>query len=327
MEPSVPQTTSGPSVTRTASTSTTPFRLNCAQLFLTYPKCDLDPQAALDLLRAKFDFERYVIATEKHQDGTNHLHVYLHRGPGKKFNIRRPDALDLLGHHGNYQSCRSASAVQAYCKKEGNFLSNVEERKENPLLDILTEVSEGSTTSREALKTMMTTRPRDFLLYRDRMMKTLQALSPVTTPIPHPLESFNLPQELLEFDFLTVLLLTGPTNTGKTALAKALIGSPHLFVTHLEDLRKWDPEIHKGIIYDEANLRHLPRETQIFHLSVSETVSVHLRYAPASLTSGRRVVFTSNLYADQILEWSDAAIKRRVTVVNVVKLGVYTFAP
>lgn len=300
------------------------FRLNCARLFLTYPKCDLDPQAALDELRTKLDFQDYVIATEKHADGTNHLHVYLYRGPGKKFNIRRQDALDLSGHHGNYQSVRSPSAVMKYCQKEGNFLSNVEAPKENCLATLLTDVTSGSMSPSQALTTLQTTRPRDFLLYRDRILKTLQVMQPVTTPVPHDLQSFNLPTELLEFDFTTVLLLTGPTNTGKTALAKALIGTPYLFVTHLEDLRKWNPDLYKGIIYDEANLRHLPRETQLFHLSVSEAVSIHLRYAPASLTSGRRVIFTSNLFADQILEWSDPAIKRRLTIVNVVKLGVYS---
>lgn len=314
---------SGPSTTRIESTSITPFRLNSGQLFLTYPKCDLEPAEALLLLQAKLDFEDYVVAQEKHADGTNHLHCYLRRGPGKKFNIRRPEFLDLSGHHGNYQTVRSAQAVQKYCKKEGTFLTNIEVRSASDLPELLESITTGEVTPTEALTTIRKTRPRDFLLYRDRILKTLQVLTPATTLVPHPLETFQCPPELLEFDFMTVLLLTGPTNTGKTALAKALVGTPFLFVTHLEDLRKWDKEIYKGIIYDEANLKHLPRETQLFHLSVTETVSIHLRYSPACLTSGRRVVWTSNLYADQIVEWSDPAVKRRLSVVNVVKLGVY----
>jgi len=45
--------------------------------FLTYPKCDVTPQAALEYLKEKHTITEYVIAQEQHQDGTNHLHAFI----------------------------------------------------------------------------------------------------------------------------------------------------------------------------------------------------------------------------------------------------------
>lgn len=45
--------------------------------FLTFPKCDVSPQAALEYLKEKHPIEEYVIAQEDHQDGTKHLHAFI----------------------------------------------------------------------------------------------------------------------------------------------------------------------------------------------------------------------------------------------------------
>jgi len=101
------------------------FRINARNLFLTYPKCDLEPEEALSLLRPELDFEDYVIAQEMHADGTPHLHVWLQARGKKKFNIRDATKLDLLHHHGNYQAARSVSAIVKYVTKEGKWISNL----------------------------------------------------------------------------------------------------------------------------------------------------------------------------------------------------------
>lgn len=321
MEP--PTTTIGsPSSTRTASTSTTAFRLNCGQLFLTYPKCPIDPLTALPLLEAMLDFEEYVIAQELHEDGEKHLHVYLRRGQGKKWNIRDPRRLDLSGHHGNYQSVRNANAVKKYVTKDGNYVTNMtmDSTPTNPYQRLL---ATPNLTMEEALKVLSETPQgaRDLILHRDQIMKTLQAMRPRETEIKYSLQDF--PGWTIDWPVSTVLILSGPTNTGKTALAKALLAPRPLFVTHLDTLKIWDPELYSGVIYDEANLKHLPRESQIHHLSLDESLDLHSRYRPAYLTAGRKVVFTTNLHPCDILNWDCPAIRRRCTVVFVHSLGVY----
>lgn len=312
------------SSSRTASTSTTAFRLNSGQLFLTYPKCDLDPETALDILKAKLDFESYIIAQEQHSDGDYHLHVYLKRGAGKKWNIRSPQFLDLLDFHGNYQGCRNPTAVMRYCTKDGKYLTNLDMTTKgdaSTYSTLITQAQAGATTTEllDLLKMNQKT-ARDLVLHREAILKTIQALRPRPLTVSFALSDF---QWNLTWDPKTVLILTGPTNSGKTALAKALLAPTPLLVTHLDDLKWWDPEIYSGIIYDEANLKHLPRETQIHHVDTEETRSVHARYCPALLTAGRQVIFTSNLSPDQILEWHDPAIKRRCMWVSVIQRDVY----
>lgn len=127
------------------------FRINARNLFLTYPKCDLEPEEALSLLRPELDFEDYVIAQEMHEDGTPHLHVWLQAREKKKFNIRDPNKLDLLHHHGNYQAARNVSAVLKYVTKEGRWISNLPEeevlRRKNPSKSKTTKVPTITITS------------------------------------------------------------------------------------------------------------------------------------------------------------------------------------
>lgn len=94
-------------------------------------------------------------------------------------------------------------------------------------------------------------------------------------------------------------------------------------ITHLDDLKSWDPDLYSGLVYDEANLLHLPREGQLAHLTLNHDVSVHARYHPALLNRGRRVIFTTNRKPDEIILFGDPAINRRVQVVFVNALNDY----
>lgn len=91
--------------------------------FLTYPKCPIKKEDALTLFSTSGlpEIAEYVIAEEEHEDGTPHLHCFL------KFvrRIRFSKKFDLLEYHGNYQIAKSWRAVEKYCKKGGNYISNI----------------------------------------------------------------------------------------------------------------------------------------------------------------------------------------------------------
>lgn len=74
----------------------------------------------------------------------------------------------------------------------------------------------------------------------------------------YPIEAFRLS---FAWNKKRFLLITGPSNVGKTALAKALLSPSPLLVTHLDDQRTWDPDLYTGLIYDEMSIKHLPRGT------------------------------------------------------------------
>lgn len=83
----------------------------------------------------------YTIAQEDHEDGNKHLHAFIKYEKKVQFAATR---WDLGEYHGNYQQARSYLAVERYCKKGGNYISNIclesaAQKKGKKNLQILTE--------------------------------------------------------------------------------------------------------------------------------------------------------------------------------------------
>lgn len=107
------------------------------------------------------------------------------------------------------------------------------------------------------------------------------------------------------------LWLRGPSGIGKTQFAVSLVERP-LFVRHVDQLKKFNPTDHGGIIFDDMNFCHWPREAQIQLLDCEMPTAIHCRYAVVELPSYTKRVFTSNV--DIFIE--DPAIRRRYHRVN-----------
>lgn len=91
--------------------------------FLTWPHCDTPKEQVLVALEQHGAIKEYVIASEKHQDGTPHVHAYVRYTKKMRWN---PTRWDLFGHHGNYQQARSWAAAAKYCKKDGDYIANID---------------------------------------------------------------------------------------------------------------------------------------------------------------------------------------------------------
>lgn len=109
------------------SKNTSRFRLNCKNLYLTFPKCDTPKETLLNNIVNHFahDLLTACVCQEQHQDGSNHLHALIRLS--KKIDYRTPHYLDALvvpPKHGNYQSCRSWSDVLVYICKDNNYVSH-----------------------------------------------------------------------------------------------------------------------------------------------------------------------------------------------------------
>jgi hypothetical protein len=114
------------------------FRLNGKNLFLTYPRCDVSHRSALEQLYSRLPRLQWgVICTERHADGTPHLHSLLvlesrcdlHSASCLDLDVGR-NAVSALGfnvsgphgqvrQHGNYAVARSVERSFRYCLKEG----------------------------------------------------------------------------------------------------------------------------------------------------------------------------------------------------------------
>ncbi|GAC77767.1 replication protein, partial [uncultured marine virus] len=108
--------------------------------FLTYPRCSLPKEVAFQELEQRLAPEQLLVAAEKHEDGTPHLHVYM--GFEKKKQIRDCNAkFDLQSdkenkvYHGNYQSAGNWKRVAAYCKKDQDFIEKGIDIKAKQLAD------------------------------------------------------------------------------------------------------------------------------------------------------------------------------------------------
>lgn len=64
-----------------------------------------------------------MIAQERHQDGTPHLHAFIKYARKVDW---KSDKWDIGGHHGNYQVAKSWRAVDRYCKKAGDYISSLD---------------------------------------------------------------------------------------------------------------------------------------------------------------------------------------------------------
>lgn len=97
------------------------FRIQSKGWFLTYPKCSLTKEEVLQALKAKRPgLTQVIVSRELHEDGTPHLHCYLYYD--KQVSISNERYFDLGSFHPNVQSAKSLRAVQAYIKKDGDFI-------------------------------------------------------------------------------------------------------------------------------------------------------------------------------------------------------------
>lgn len=113
------------------------FRLASKSFFLTYPRCRLGKERALDKLAALVgDCAYAVVGHELHEDGFPHLHALVQ--VEEKMETRNAAFFDLedsedeeaeelpVIYHGNYQGARDAGEVRGYCMKSGDFVEHGE---------------------------------------------------------------------------------------------------------------------------------------------------------------------------------------------------------
>jgi len=108
------------------------------------------------------------------------------------------------------------------------------------------------------------------------------------------------------------LLIVGEAGIGKTTWAKRTIPKPCLFVTHIDDLRKFKVGFHVSILFDDVSVTHFPETAQIHLVDWENPRSVHVRYGTARIPAGIRKIFTCNSFP---VSFHHPAISRRSQVI------------
>ena len=277
------------------------FRLQSRQLFLTWPKCPIKKEEALNLLKELLPIDKYIIAEELHEDGTPHLHAYIKCN--KKIDIKNPNKLDLQIYHGNYQSCRNINAVRNYCKQEGNYITNIDDF--HPIAPAIRVIN--ANNYKEAMNIVKSTDlAKDYLKDTAKYESSVARIHPEPT-IPVPKYHFKTIQSIMRWKRAKhSLWICGPTGLGKTEFAKSLFTNP-LFVRHKDKL-KFLNKNHDGIIFDDMNFLHWPRESQLHIVDICNETHIDVKHTMIIIPKGLPRIFTSNVP----IFLNDPAIKRRI---------------
>lgn len=310
------------------------FRLNSAQIFLTYSQCPIEPSIILEFIKnvvAEWELDTYIIAQEKHKDNNLHLHAYikLKNKPNKR-NAER--LFDFGEYHPKVETCRSWKNVIKYVSKDGNYITNIDEDELKKILLANTKVGEiyekafnvarekGVEAGMKELETVKTF--RDLLVHGEAIEKNMKKLRAEDNNVMYKLEDFK-PIEFV-WNRRKTLVLTGPSDTGKTSLALAMLPNC-LFVSDLDDLREYNTGKYKGIVFDDmcfmpdvaTGKGGLDREKQIALFDMDQPRHIKCRYHNAKIPANTPKICTSNLHIDNVCLYTDPAIRKRVQHVEI----------
>lgn len=319
------------------------FQLNSKSLCLTYPQCN-EPAESLNTYLAdwlKPYSPSYTLVTrEKHADGTYHLHAAV--ALEKSFRTKSARAFDWqrnLGgpvYHPNVQPARRFRNWVKYIRKHVSNDSATDpawfSESGELAIDINKPSSEERITPEELIEKAQEMDLLSFMAfcstYKYQMAKDIWTLAhdddtltikdgQVVNGVVDPrfLRLTQTPNLSLTPNPLTgclkTIMIVGEAGIGKTTWAKQVMPRPILFVSHLEDLRKFKPSVHKSILFDDVSINHLPITSQIHIVDTENPRSIHVRYGTVRMPAGILKVFTCNSFPATT---EHPAIKRRITL-------------
>lgn len=120
------------------------------------------------------------------------------------------------------------------------------------------------------------------------------------------------------------LILRGPTDLGKTELAKALVqeatGESPILISNLSSLAH--RQAHQGFILDDMNFQSMKREKAIHLLDIKNDRGIRILFGVHEVEAGTvRIISTNEDIADLLPYDKHGAIDRRVYVVDVTRHG------
>lgn len=206
------------------------LRINCKNMFLTYPKNDSDPADIMNKLVERFGMENisYVcVSEEKHKSGEPHLHATVCLK--EKVDIKEGTKFleEIGGKNGNYASVKHLHENIAYVKKGGNFVE-AGECPQKP--DKISKRVADALRSGQSLEQVDEMDPGYFLTHQRQIkdysiFQQQKKLKTRNRPAPLLLSKFGhqfeigYPREHKQKQYW----IYGPPNTGKTCMVLDLL--------------------------------------------------------------------------------------------------------
>lgn len=311
-----------------------PNRLRATGFFLTYSQSELSRDDVCRKFRNEQRMKRVIVGQEHHQDGGQHWHVLVEYEATKEV---RTGYFDISGEHPNIKVWVRAEGSTyeqwflnhwKYCKKEDPTpyivgeepkAKETRKRKRDENFSDAFEIARHEGVA-QAMTFLEQNCPYDLGTKYDQIYRTMVAIRNSFTKVQTPARSvseFPLAPEVLEN--WRVLYINGPTHSGKTAWARALLPEATL-VRHRDQLR--DCDFSKGVIFDDFDVGHWPPTAVIHLLDWDEPSGIDVKHAHVVIPAETRKIFTHNCSFDrwvpkEAAEEQVAAMRRRVHVVNI----------
>lgn len=289
------------------------FRVNAKEYFFTYPKCPLTRQYLLEFLQGKFGdkFEWAVIAQEKHQDDSLHLHASV--GLKHRYDCKNERIFDIefdgAVYHPNVRATRNIDNANNYCLKDDEdvlMFGDIPDTTSKKRKIDYAAVINNSTNKSEFLSNLELADPRSSIFNHPSIVAYAEyRFKPVASAFesPYSSDSFQFaPPAFWDWksEFFdrpraprpVSLILVGPSRIGKTALARCL--GRHMYFHSMVDFKNgWDGDA-EYIIFDDFGFDFIPNKKSFF--GAQEEFTLTDKYsAKKSVRWGKPAIFLTNV--------------------------------
>lgn len=270
---------------------------------MTFAQCDGTKEDLLKFLYTRIGILHYIIAMENHKDGGIHFHVYLELT--KSCDIKCPRYFDWGKFHPKFEVAKCPGAVQRYCKKDGDYITNMKfgtAARANEL------ARRGEID--DALRLISVEQPRE-VKDLDRWRKGFEILAKLSlNPTVRTGFLFHSLDGIEKWNRTKrTLVIWGPSCTGKTQYAKQLFKTP-LLVRHMDKLKQFSIFKHDGIIFDDMTFSHIARVHCVHLLDLDEDSDINVKCSMVTIPAGVPRVITSNLKPDQLFNFGNTNYER-----------------
>ena len=269
------------------------FRINRKNIGLTYacpvggPNPITTKEEILEFVTDKFGPSQYVVGHELHESGESHYHAYLKFDA--KVDTTDPRAFDLKGVHPNVLA--AGLGWQRYCRKHGDYLTNMDKRN-------VAALAMGASSVDEGMKILKELDPTGYLRFGESMERNLRrhlAESPQLQRFHGPYPAARFPAA---WDFNThSLLIWGPPGAGKTSFAMYLAGTLWANFEYcrarMESLRSIS--LSRPFIFDEVDMSDQPAAASRELTHIINGGAVRARNTDILIRPGLLRIFLSNL--------------------------------
>lgn len=230
---------------------------------------------------------RHVIAREAHLSGKFHFHAYIKFDT--KFESCNAKVFDIAGVHPNILNTKPGPGWIEYCKKAGDYISNIEVSAWSTALEM--------PSAKEAIDYLWEKKPQDMCKFGQNIERNVrQRMSP---PAPSAKLYFGpYPKHFYpDYDSTTLsLLLWGPSGLNKTQFARYFMAHNHGDYDYVKGTHEALKTINfdKPFIHDEVNMTDQIPDSSKELTDVENGGSLWARFKPITIPPGVPRIFIAN---------------------------------